>query len=60
VLLSTGLSFADAQGTLVISFGVDTTTKIIDDFLTALAESVKTLRAISPLYAAAQKEKAGK
>ncbi len=60
VLLSTGLSFADAQGTLVISFGTDTTTQIIDNFLAALAESVKTLRAISPLYAAAQKEKAGK
>jgi cysteine desulfurase len=50
VLLSLGLSHADAQGTLVISFGVDNTEKDVDTFLTALKKVVTTLRDISPLY----------
>jgi cysteine desulfurase len=50
VLLSLGLSHADAQGTLVISFGVDNTEKDIDAFLAALKKVVTTLRDISPLY----------
>jgi cysteine desulfurase len=50
VLLSLGLSHADAQGTLVISFGIDNTEKDIDTFLAALKEVVTTLRDISPLY----------
>ncbi|MDX1706988.1 MAG: cysteine desulfurase family protein [Desulfobacterales bacterium] len=50
VLLSLGLSHADAQGTLVISFGIDNTEKDIDTFLKALKQVVQTLRDISPLY----------
>jgi cysteine desulfurase len=50
VLLSLGLSHADAQGTLVVSFGVDNTGEDITAFLTSLKKAVTTLREISPLY----------
>jgi cysteine desulfurase len=50
VLLSTGMEFADAQGTLVITFGVDNTEEDILRFLTALKQTIKTLRDLSPLY----------
>jgi cysteine desulfurase len=50
VLMSLGLSHADAQGTLVISFGIDNTGEDIDTFLKALKRVVSTLRDISPLY----------
>jgi cysteine desulfurase len=50
VLLSIGRDFADAQGTMVITFGLDNTEKDIDRFLNVLRDSVKTLREISPLY----------
>ena len=50
VLLSLGLSHADAQGTLVISFGVDNSKEDIVTFLNALKNVVTTLRDISPLY----------
>jgi len=50
VLLSLGLSHADAQGTLVIAFGIDNTEADVDTFLSALQKTVKTLRDISPLY----------
>jgi cysteine desulfurase len=50
VLLSLGLSHADAQGTLVVSFGIDNTTADVDAFLAALKKVVTTLRHISPLY----------
>jgi cysteine desulfurase len=50
VLLSIGLSHADAQGTLVITFGIDNTEADVDRFLKALQTTVKTLRDISPLY----------
>jgi cysteine desulfurase len=50
VLLSLGLSHADAQGTLVLSWGIDNTKKDIDKFLATLASVVKTLRDMSPLY----------
>jgi len=50
VLLSLGLSHADAQGTLVLSWGVDNTEADMDRFLIALKQVVKTLRDISPLY----------
>jgi cysteine desulfurase len=50
VLTSIGLSHADAQGTLVISFGKDNTEAQIDRFLAALKHVVATLREISPLY----------
>ncbi len=50
VLLSLGLSHADAQGTLLISFGVDNTEGDVSRFLTALKRVVGTLREISPLY----------
>jgi cysteine desulfurase len=50
VLLSLGLSHADAQGTLVVSFGVDNTEEDITLFLTSLKNVVTTLREISPLY----------
>ncbi len=50
VLLSTGLGFADCQGTLVITFGIDNTEAEVMKFLAALKTSVTTLREISPLY----------
>jgi cysteine desulfurase len=50
VLLSIGLEFAEAQGTLVIAFGLENTEKDVVRFLTALKETVKTLRSLSPLY----------
>lgn len=50
VLLSIGLSHADAQGTLVISFGVDNTAEDVMRFLKSLKQVVTTLREISPLY----------
>ena len=50
VLLSLGLSHADAQGTLVISFGIDNTEDDILSFLRSLQNVVTTLREISPLY----------
>ena len=50
VLLSLGLSHADAQGTLVISFGIDNTEADVKAFLKSLKNVVSTLREISPLY----------
>ncbi len=50
VLLSLGLSHADAQGTLVVSFGIDNTAADVDTFLVSLKNVVTTLRRISPLY----------
>ncbi len=50
VLLSLGLSHADAQGTLVLSFGIDNTKADNTIFLKALKNVVTTLRDISPLY----------
>jgi cysteine desulfurase len=50
VLLSIGREFADAQGTLVITFGMDNTETDIVKFLTVLKGVVKTLRDMSPLY----------
>ena len=53
VLLSIGRDFADAQGTLVITFGLDNSEEDVRRFLKALKDTVKTLREISPLYAKA-------
>ena len=50
VLISLGLSHADAQGTLVLSFGKDNTEEDVTAFLVALKNVVTTLRDISPLY----------
>jgi cysteine desulfurase len=50
VLISLGLSHADAQGTLVVSFGIDNTAEDVDRFLEGLQRTVKILRDISPLY----------
>jgi cysteine desulfurase len=50
VLLSIGLSHADAQGTLLISFGVDNTEAEVTLLLESLKKVVSTLREISPLY----------
>lgn len=50
VLLSIGLGYADAQGTLVITFGVDNTEEDIVRFLEAVHGTVNTLRKLSPLY----------
>jgi len=53
VLLSIGRDFADAQGTLVITFGLDNSDEDVTRFLKALKDAVKTLREISPLYSKA-------
>ena len=58
VLLSIGRDFADAQGTLVITSGRDTTEADIERFLEVLEEVVQTLRNMSPLYVKAMQEKA--
>jgi len=50
VLTAIGLSHADAQGTLVVTFGIENTIADVDRFLGALKKIVKTLRDISPLY----------
>jgi cysteine desulfurase len=54
VLLSIGREFADAQGTMVITFGLNNTEEDINRFLAALKEGVTTLREISPLYSSAR------
>jgi cysteine desulfurase len=58
VLLSIGRDFADAQGTLVITFGRGSTEAEIDRFLEVLEEVVQTLRNLSPLWLKAKKDKA--
>ncbi len=50
VLMSIGLEHADAQGTLVITPGIENTKEDITGFLEALQNVVKTLRDMSPLY----------
>ncbi|MBW2028883.1 MAG: cysteine desulfurase [Deltaproteobacteria bacterium] len=50
VLLSIGRDFADAQGTLVVTFGIDNREEDVERFLVVLKDAVKTLRDISPLY----------
>ncbi len=50
VLLSLGLSHADAQGTILVSFGIENTEEEVHRFLGALKKVVATLRGISPLY----------
>jgi cysteine desulfurase len=50
VLIAIGLSHADAQGTLVISLGIDNREQDITAFLQSLKNVVTTLRDISPLY----------
>jgi cysteine desulfurase len=50
VLLAIGRDFADSQGTLVLTFGQDTTEEDIDRFLSVLKTTVQTLRNMSPLY----------
>jgi len=50
VLQSIGREYADAQGTLIVTFGVENTDEDVTRFLTALKDVVDTLREISPLY----------
>ncbi|MEW6076894.1 MAG: cysteine desulfurase family protein [Thermodesulfobacteriota bacterium] len=50
VLMAIGLDHADAQGTLVITLGVENTEADITGFLKSLKHIVESLRAISPLY----------
>jgi len=50
VLLSVGRDYADAQGTMVLTFGVDNEGEDIMKFLESVKDVVKTLRKISPLY----------
>ncbi len=50
VLQSIGREYADAQGTLIVTFGIENTEADLTRFLTALKEVVTTLRDISPLY----------
>lgn len=50
VLLAIERDFADAQGTLVITYGQETTEADVDRFLEVLKTVVKTLREMSPLY----------
>ena len=54
VLLSIGRDFADAQGTMVLTFGITTTEEDVDRFIDVLGRVVQTLRGMSPLYAKAK------
>jgi len=56
VLSSIGIDWADAQGTLLITFGKDNTEAEIDKFVDTLYDVVGTLRSMSPLYAKARQE----
>jgi cysteine desulfurase len=55
VLSSIGLDWADAQGTIIITFGPDNTEAEVDRFLETLGGVVETLRKMSPLYAKSQR-----
>jgi cysteine desulfurase len=55
VLLSIGRDFADAQGTMVLTFGQATTEADVDRFLEVLEGVVETLRNMSPLYLKAKR-----
>ncbi|MBW2086286.1 MAG: cysteine desulfurase [Deltaproteobacteria bacterium] len=55
VLVSIGVDFADAQGTLILSFGQETSEADIDRFLEVLAKVTATLRNMSPLYRQAKR-----
>jgi cysteine desulfurase len=50
VLIGTGLDFALAQGTLVITLGQDNTAADIDRVLAVMPGIVQTLRDMSPIY----------
>jgi cysteine desulfurase len=50
VLISTGLDFASAQGTLLFSLGRETTAAEVDRVLEVMPPIVQTLRDMSPLY----------
>lgn len=50
VLQSIGREYADAQGTLIVSFGIENTEEDVVRFLRSLKGVVSTLRDISPLY----------
>ncbi|MFW6126887.1 MAG: cysteine desulfurase family protein [Thermodesulfobacteriota bacterium] len=50
VLISTGMDFATAQGTLLFSLGRDTTEADVDRVLEVLPPIVETLRNMSPLF----------
>jgi len=50
VLLAIGREFADAQGTLVITFGQEISDGDMDRLLEVLPTVVQTLREMSPLY----------
>jgi cysteine desulfurase len=50
VLIGTGMDFALAQGTLLITFGRDNTEADIDRLLEVMPKVVETLRAMSPIY----------
>ena len=50
VLQSIGCDYADAQGTLIVTVGVENTEEDVTRFLTSLKDVVGTLRDISPLY----------
>jgi cysteine desulfurase len=50
VLISTGMDFATAQGTLLFSLGRESTEADVDRVLEVMPPIVKTLREMSPLY----------
>lgn len=50
VLIGTGMDFALAQGTLLITFGRDNTEADVDRLLEVMPRVVQTLREMSPIY----------
>ena len=57
VLVAVGADYADAQGTIVITFGRYSTEDQIDKFLDSASSSIRTLLNMSPLYRKEQMEK---
>jgi cysteine desulfurase len=50
VLVSIGKEYVSAQGTIILSFGVDNTPEDVETTYTALKKSVDFLRSVSPFY----------
>lgn len=59
VLIAIGLSHEMAQGSILLTLGIDNTDRDVDYFLEALPEVVARLREMSPLYAKFTKARKG-
>lgn len=60
VLIATGLTHAEAQGSLLMTTGIETSKEDIEYVIEALPPIVQRLRQMSPLYTRFLKERAGR